>query len=93
MLIVEYWRSRLFPRELAYVKAQRVGLGGHGNGHKLPDIYEPERLARILRGIDLKYGPAERELVVGHWGMVTRLVFKARDARFRATSWEFPRYR
>ena len=91
MLIVEYWRSRLFPRELAYVKAQRVGLAGHGNGHKLPDIYETERLAAILRGVDLRYGPPERESVVGRWGMVTRLVFKARGARFKSTIWEYPR--
>ncbi len=74
-LIVEFWRSRLYPRDLVYMRTMR--MAGDGSiWAVIPDPYAPDQLARILAGMHTRYGAPKRQVRQGQ-GRIVRLLFDA----------------
>lgn len=69
MLVIEFWRSRLFPSDLAYMRKAIY--------NDVPDAYTIPELARILADLHAKYGTPQRQ-VRHRNGRIVRISFAAR---------------
>lgn len=72
MLVVEFWRSRLFPSDLAYMRSVRPS-----GGYVLPDAYTVGALARILADLHSRHATSQRQVRQG-CGRIVRISFDAR---------------
>ncbi len=75
MLVIEFWRSRLFPSDLAYMRSMQSS--GHHGYFGLPDAYTIPDLARVLAALRARHGTPRRQVRQG-WGRVVRISFDAR---------------
>lgn len=88
LVVLEYWRSRLFPRDLVYYRRVDSGSGG-GVNWALPEVAAPAEFAAILADLKMRYGAPRREIVQGQYGSKSRLIWNTRN-RFviRPAQWQ-----
>jgi hypothetical protein len=75
--VVEYWRSRLLPRQVVYWRRA-------DSEYLVPDCGSPSDAARMLQYVRAQYGrPVAREVVRTRYGKLTRLTFAKTRKVFR----------
>lgn len=85
---VEYWRSRIAPREVVYWR-----YVNHNGQRYTPDCGKPGDLALLILKARAEYGAPQRTVRPGVGGPIVVLTFRTdrRDFRFRPGAWTYCR--